>query len=108
LWGDWEAEPLRCSFCGERNHEHLGSLVSPESLEREQIEICDSCRSYIKTIRTLAPIRPAQVLLQNLATVALDDAADHGYERPGPRKRRVAVSVVARPSRLQALLRFRR
>ncbi len=107
--GDWRAEPLRCPFCGERDHEHLGSLVSPETLEREQIEICDGCGTYIKTITTLAPIRRDHVVLQDLATVLLDvAAAGHGYQRPEPRKRRVAVSVVARPSRLQDLLRFRR
>src|SRR3989454_9359488 len=35
--GDWRTEWLLCPFCGERDHGNLGSLVSPESLERQKI-----------------------------------------------------------------------
>ena len=67
---DWRTEWLRCLFCGESDHEKLGSLVSPDGLERHAIEICDGCRGYLKTFTTLTAIRPGDVLLEDLATVA--------------------------------------
>jgi FdhE protein len=92
------------SFCGERDHTRLGSLISAEGLEREKIEVCDRCDGYLKTITTFAPVRPEQVMLQDLATVVLDVAAvERGYRPPSPR-RPLAVSIVARRSGLRALL----
>jgi FdhE protein len=102
--GDWATEWLRCPFCGERDHTQLGSLVSADGLEREKIEVCDRCHGYLKTITTFAPIRPEQVVLQDLATLVLDVAAvARGYRPPSPR-RPPAVSIVARRSGLRALL----
>src|SRR2546425_11456281 len=105
--GDWRTEWLLCPFCGERDHGNLGSLVSPESLERQKIEVCDGCRGYLKTLTTLVPIPPAHVVLQDLATLVLDVAAlEKGYRRPSAR-RPLAINVVAQPRRLRALLRLR-
>ena len=102
--GDWATEWLRCPFCGERDHTQLGSLISAEGPEREKIEVCDRCHGYLKTITTFAPIRPEQVVLQDLATVVLDVAAvARGYRPPSPR-RPPAVCIVARRSGLRALL----
>ena len=103
--GDWRTEWLRCPFCGEANHEKLGSLVSPDKLERETIEVCDRCSGYVKTMTTLRAIRPDHVVLQDLATVVLDIAAlERGYRRPAAKGHEVAVSVVAESSRLHDLL----
>ena len=103
--GDWRTEWLRCPFCGEANHEKLGSLVSPDKLERETIEVCDRCSGYVKTMTTLRAIRPEHVVLQDLATVVLDIAAlERGYRRPAAKGHEVAVSVVAESSRLHDLL----
>jgi FdhE protein len=105
---DWRIEWLRCPFCGERDHEKLGSLVSPDSLERQTIEVCDGCYGYVKTITTLTPMRPEHVVLQDLATLVLDVAAlEHDYRRPAAKGHEVAVSVVAEPSRLRDLLGLR-
>ena len=94
--GDWRTEWLRCPFCGESDHEKLGSFVSPDKLERETIEICDGCRGYVKTMTTLSPIRPEHVVLQDLATVVLDVAAlERGYRRPAAKGHEVTVGVVA-------------
>jgi FdhE protein len=101
---DWATEWLRCPFCGEHDHTQLGSLVSAGGLEREKIEVCDRCRGYLKTITTFAPIAPEQVVLQDLATVVLDVAAvERGY-RPPSLRQPLTVGIVARPSRLRALL----
>jgi FdhE protein len=101
---DWATEWLLCPFCGERDHAQLGSLVSADRLEREKIEVCDRCHGYLKTITTFAPIRPEQVVLQDLATVVLDVAAvERGY-RPPSLRGPLAVRIVARRSGLRALL----
>lgn len=93
-------------FCGERDHQVLGSLVSPGTLERQKIEVCAGCHHYLKTITTLVPIRPEHVMLHDLATLVLDVAAlEHGYHPPTGRGR-VAVSVVPECSRLRGLLGF--
>jgi FdhE protein len=105
---DWRTEWLRCPFCGEGDHEKLGSLVSPDRRERRTIEVCEGCRGYVKTITTLAPMQPEHVVAQDLATLVLDVAAlEHGYRRPAARGHEVAVSVVAEPSRLRDLLGLR-
>ncbi len=102
---DWRTEWLRCPFCGEGDHEKLGSLISPDRRERQTIEVCEGCRGYVKTITTLAPMRPEHVVVEDLATLVLDVAAlERGYRRPAARGHEVAVSVVAEPSRLLDLL----
>jgi len=103
--GDWRTEWLRCPFCGEGEHEKLGSLMSTDKLERETVEVCDRCRGYVKTMTTLSAIRPEHVVLQDLATLVLDVAAlERGYRRPAAKGHEVAVSVVAESSRLRGLL----
>ena len=105
---DWRTEWLRCPFCGVGDHEKLGSLASPDKLERQTIEVCDRCRGYVKTMTTLSAIRPEHVVLQDLATVVLDMAAlERGYRRPAAQGHEVAVSVVAESSRLRDLLGLR-
>jgi len=105
---DWRTEWLRCPFCREGDHEKLGSLVSPEGLERQSIEVCDVCRGYVKTITTLTAIRPDDVLLHDLATLPLDMAAlERDYRRPAAKGSAVAVGVVAEPWRLRDLLSLR-
>jgi FdhE protein len=97
-------EWLLCPFCGERDHAQLGSLVSDNGLAREKIEVCDRCDGYVKTVMTLAPVPPEQVVLQDLATAALDVAAvERGYRPPSPRGP-LAVRIIARRSGLRSLL----
>src|SRR5882762_7541810 len=107
--GDWRTVWLRCPFCGEGDHGKLGSLVSPDRLERHGIGVCDGCRGYLKTFTTLTAIRPGDVLVEDLATLALDMAAlERDYRRPAARGCAVAVGVVAEPWRLRDLLSRRR
>jgi FdhE protein len=104
--GDWRTERLRCPFCGERGHEHLGSLVS-EGPERQSVDVCERCRHYVKALTALVPIRPEHVFLQDLATLVLDVIAlERGYCRPDAKGRR--VKVIAKLSRLRTLFRPRR
>jgi FdhE protein len=81
--GDWEVEWLCCIYCGEREHERLGSLVLEDGGERLKVETCASCRGYLKSVATLQGIPPFELPLQDVETVELDLAAlQRGYQRP--------------------------
>ena len=80
---DWEVQWLCCIYCGEREHERLGSLVLEDEGERLKVETCASCRGYLKSVATLQGIPAFELLLQDLETVELDLVAlDRGYQRP--------------------------
>jgi FdhE protein len=80
---EWRAEGLRCLYCGEREHERLGSLVPEKGGEVLKVETCATCRGYVKTVTTLQAQPPLELLLRDLETIELDlIALDRGYERP--------------------------
>jgi len=104
--GDWRVQWLCCIYCGEGEHERLGSLVLEDQGERLKVETCASCRGYLKSVATLQEIPPFELLLQDLETVELDLVAlDRGYRRPQdsgfPLDARVAARVS--PARWPAL-----
>ena len=68
-------EWLRCPFCGEADHAQLGSLVSADRPE-QTIEVCDSCKGYVKSVTTLTPIRPAAVSAEFRAWLAAGAPSD--------------------------------
>ncbi len=98
--GDWWIEWLRCPHCGIRDHDRLGALV-PEGLsERRKVETCGACRHYVKTLTTLTPTAPADVAVEDLATVELDVAAlAHGYVAADGLGCAIAARVVPRRRR---------
>ena len=100
---DWRTEWLSCCFCGNGDHLTLGALVPDDGTsESRRADTCDACRSYLKLVTTLTPIEPADVLLEDLATVTLDLAAiEHGYRRPEGAG--VAPSVRVVPERAWSL-----
>jgi hypothetical protein len=54
------------------------------------------CRGYVKTLTVLLPIKPGDIALADVDSVALDLAAiTHGYHRPPSPRRITAVRVVA-------------
>jgi FdhE protein len=92
--GEWEIEWLTCVFCGERNHQQLGSLV-PDDDELLKVETCASCHGYLKSIATLQAIPDFELLLRDLETVELDLVAlEWGYSRPEGNGFRLEVEVV--------------
>nr|AUN36802.1 formate dehydrogenase formation protein FdhE [uncultured bacterium] len=94
---EWEVEWLRCVYCGEREHERLGSLIPEDTGELLKIETCGSCQGYLKSVATLQGIPPFELLIQDLETVELDLVAlDRGYQRPAQRK--ISLRVVSRES----------
>ena len=79
----WELEWLRCPFCDEKSHEQLGYLAPEEGEATRKVEVCDSCKGYLKAHATVSALPPWAVLLEDLTTVPLDVAAmDRGYRRP--------------------------
>ncbi len=81
--GEWEMQWLCCAYCGERDHERLGSLVPEGNGEMLKVETCSSCQGYLKSVATLQGIHPFELLLQDLDTVELDLVAlERGFGRP--------------------------
>jgi FdhE protein len=81
--GGWEVEPLWCNYCGERDHRKLGSLVPEVPGDTPQVDTCENCRGYLKSVATLQALQPFELLLQDLETVELDLVArERGYVRP--------------------------
>jgi len=103
---DWSAQPVRCGFCGAHDHAKLTTLVSERPGERGRVEACTACRGYVKTITTLTPCPPADVMLLDLDTVHLDVAAiEHGFQRPRPAPRRVKLEAAPRARARRRILR---
>jgi FdhE protein len=81
--GEWEVEWLTCTYCGERNHQQLGSLVPEDGDEVLKLETCASCQGYLKSVATLQAIPAFDLLLQDVETVEFDLVAlERGYFRP--------------------------
>lgn len=81
--GEWEVQWLYCVYCGEREHERLGSLVPEDGGETLKLETCAACGGYLKSVATLQAIPPLELLLRDIETVELDLVAlDRGYRRP--------------------------
>ncbi len=79
----WEVPWLRCPFCAETNHENLGYLAPEDGETTRKVEVCDTCKGYVKAEPTVRPLPLWDVLLDDVATVPLDVAAlDRGYHRP--------------------------
>jgi len=79
----WEMAWLRCPFCGETQHTNLGYLAPEAGETTRKVEVCDSCKGYVKAEPTVRPLAPWEIVLDDLATVPLELAAlDRGYHRP--------------------------
>jgi FdhE protein len=81
--GAWHARPLQCPYCAMHDHDELVSLVPEKTGSQAQIDACTHCRGYVKVFSTLQGCPPGTVMLEDLASVALDIAAmEQGYSRP--------------------------
>lgn len=71
----WQALVLSCPYCGNHDHESLGSLVAEGTDSKAAIETCGRCRGYVKAFTRLQAGPPETVMIDDLASVALDLAA---------------------------------
>jgi len=79
----WSFEHVRCPFCDGQDQQVQGYFAAEAERESRRAVTCDACRGYLKTVATLGPLPPAQVLLRDLETLELDVAAmDQEYQRP--------------------------
>jgi len=79
----WEVAWLRCPFCDETQHANLGYLAPEEGETTRKVEVCDTCKGYVKAEPTVKHLAPWEIVLDDLATVPLEVAAlDRGYHRP--------------------------
>jgi FdhE protein len=95
----WEVPWLYCIYCGERNHERLGSLEAEGQGELLKVETCSTCQGYLKSIATLQGFPGFELLLRDLETVEFDLVAlDQGYSRPRYPAFTLDVQIVDRTS----------
>lgn len=93
--GEWRAHVLRCAYCGTGDHHQLASLVPEKGEVRGAVDACRQCRGYMKVFTRLQGCPPAEVMLQDLASVDLDVAAlKEGYRRPARPGREIELTVV--------------
>jgi FdhE protein len=79
----WAIPWLRCAFCDESHHENLGYLTPEQGEPMRKVEVCKTCKGYLKGLTTVRPLAPWAILLDDLTTVHLDVAAvERGYGRP--------------------------
>lgn len=99
--GDWAAPILQCPYCRTSDHRVLGSLLTEDLGDSRKVDVCDSCRGYVKTLTTLSPWPAYRVPIEDLATVDLDVIAlERDYLRPAPPGYPVNVTVApATPTR---------
>ena len=95
----WEAPALRCPFCGEGHHERLGYLTPEGDRQTLTVEICHTCKGYLKAVTTVRTVPSWAVLLEDAASVPLDLVAlERGYQRPTRAAYDVALRVTERVS----------
>jgi FdhE protein len=96
----WEVPWLHCIYCGERNHERLGTLEPDEQGEVLKVETCATCKGYLKSIATLQGFPAFELLLQDLETVEFDLVAlDRGFSRPRNPGFVLELQIIDRASR---------
>jgi FdhE protein len=76
---EWVFERLRCPFCDNTDQVQLRYFtVNGDIVHR--VGCCDRCRRYIKTVDERTSVGPANLLLEDVATVHLDALAQQqGY-----------------------------
>ena len=100
--GDWGLSLLRCPYCGEANHQRLGSLTTEDNDATCTVDTCLTCKGYVKARAVLQPTPPHAVILEDLATVEWDLVAlARGYRRPTQAGYALGVRLVEPPSRIR-------
>ena len=91
---DWPLPVLQCAYCGESNHDHLGTLTPEGESQTRRVEVCYTCKGYLKTFTTLRPMALRAIAMTDLASVDLDLIAhERGYSRPAEFAHRLTITV---------------
>ncbi len=79
---EYRAKRLMCPYCGEEDHAKLEVFTSPGE-PGYAVNVCLTCRTYIKTTDFREMDRPSLPVLDDLESLTLDLAArGQGYTRP--------------------------
>jgi FdhE protein len=106
--GGWQAQCLTCPYCGMTDHEELVSLVPEKSGSNAAIDACKRCLGYVKAFTTLQGSPPANVMVDDLASVDLDIAAlGQGYRRPEGVGYSLDIKIVPKPGFSERILSWR-
>jgi FdhE protein len=101
----WAIPLLRCVFCDETQHDQLGYLTPEAGEQTRKIEVCHTCKGYVKGVTTVRALAPWAVLLDDLTTVPLDVAAlERGYRRPDRPGYALDARIIARRRTLLGLV----
>lgn len=80
---DWPLPVLQCAFCDELHHDQLGTLTPEDEPQTRRVDVCRSCKGYLKGFTTLRPMSLRMVTMTDLASVDLDlIAQEREYSRP--------------------------
>jgi FdhE protein len=91
---DWPLPVLQCAYCGENHHDHLGTLTPEGESQTRRVEVCYTCKGYLKAFTTLRPMTLRAIAMTDLASVDLDlIAQEREYSRPAQYAHMLTVSV---------------
>jgi FdhE protein len=77
---EFEFRRIVCPGCGEENHAKL-AVYTAEELKHVRVEVCDSCRTYIKTV-DMTKSGLAEPIVDEMASIPLDLwAQKQGYKK---------------------------
>ncbi len=80
---DWPLPVLQCAFCDELHHSQLGTLTPEDEPQTRRVDVCRTCKGYLKGFTTLRPMPMRLVMMTDLASVDLDlIAQERDYTRP--------------------------
>ncbi|THB69239.1 MAG: formate dehydrogenase accessory protein FdhE [Desulfovibrio sp.] len=78
----YRVKRISCPYCGEEDFEKLSFYTAKEE-PGFRVDVCRSCRNYIKTTDFRQMDRKSSPLIDDLDSVVMDIlAADKGYSRP--------------------------
>jgi FdhE protein len=81
----WSLPGIACLYCGEAGSAFVISNPDPARPDR-RLEVCGSCRSYVKTVDVVEPSPFPLLAIADLETMDLDVLAmQQGYQRPALR-----------------------
>ena len=79
-WHQWSSRRLFCPFCDNTDSKTLNYFYSEEEKEY-RVDLCDSCKKYIKTVDTRQTQRYIYPPLEAVSTLHLDiEAQKKGFE----------------------------
>lgn len=91
---DWPLPVLQCAYCGEDDHDRLGTLTPEGESQTRRVEVCYTCKGYLKTFTTLRPMVLRTIAMTDLASVDLDlIAQERTYSRPSQFAHVLALTV---------------